>query len=159
MKIINQDITKIIESKNTFKINLGCGESRLDNFYNLDIVDLPGVDVIADLNLPFSEFPDNCINELYSRASFEHVRNFQGLINEIQRICIPNAKIVIIVPHFSNPYYYSDPTHVQHFGLYTMSYYMNYEDQPKRKITKFYMITRVKAKKIEMNFYKEQLID
>jgi hypothetical protein len=30
--------------------------------------------------------------------------------------------IEIIVPHFSNPHYYSDPTHVRFFGLYTMSY-------------------------------------
>ena len=33
------------------------------------------------------------------------------------------APLTIVVPHFSNPFYYSDPTHRTPFGLYTMAYF------------------------------------
>lgn len=33
------------------------------------------------------------------------------------------GKFEVITPHFSNPYFYSDPTHLRFFGLYTMSFF------------------------------------
>jgi len=35
----------------------------------------------------------------------------------------PSGTIKIIVPHHSNPFFYSDPTHVKFYGLYTFAYY------------------------------------
>ena len=34
----------------------------------------------------------------------------------------PQGKLELVVPHFSNPFFYSDPTHRRFFGLYTFSY-------------------------------------
>lgn len=34
-------------------------------------------------------------------------------MEEIHRICVPEAEVLIIVPHFSNPLAHSDPTHVR----------------------------------------------
>ena len=31
--------------------------------------------------------------------------------------------VEFVAPHFSNPYFYSDPTHRSFFGLYTFCYY------------------------------------
>ena len=42
---------------------------------------------------------------------------------ELSRVMVKNANLIVVVPHFSNPYYYSDSTHKQPFGMYTFSYY------------------------------------
>jgi hypothetical protein len=52
----------------------------------------------------------------------EHVRDLDSLIDEIERVLQPGGQMVATVPHFSNPYFFSDPTHSRPFGLYTMSY-------------------------------------
>ena len=72
------------------------------------------------------------MTEIYSRHPLEHVRNFLPLMAELHRVTRPGGRIEIIVPHFSNPYGYSDPTHVRHFGLYTFFYFADEEDQPRR---------------------------
>lgn len=159
MKIVNPNVNKVIEQEGTLKLNLGSGLSKVDNFFNLDVVELPGVDIVANLNEPFNLLPDNSVDAIYSRASFEHVKNLMGLMNEVHRICKPNAEICIIVPHFSNPYYYSDPTHAQPFGLYTMHYFMDESVQPGRKVPSFYTKTRFNLKSIKIQFYREKLID
>jgi hypothetical protein len=51
------------------------------------------------------------------------VPDLPRLIEELGRVMAPGAALTIIVPHFSNPFYYSDPTHRTPFGLYTMAYF------------------------------------
>ena len=43
---------------------------------------------------------------------------------------------------FSNPYGYSDPTHVRFFGLYSFYYFSDESDQRLRKIPAFYLPER-----------------
>jgi hypothetical protein len=35
---------------------------------------------------------------------------------------MPGGTVECVIPHFSNPYFYSDPTHQRFFGLYSLSY-------------------------------------
>ena len=44
-------------------------------------------------------------------------------MSEITRVLKPGGTAEIIVPHFSNPYFYSDYTHKTFFGLYSLSYF------------------------------------
>ena len=44
--------------------------------------------------------------------------------------------MIVVFPHLSNPFFYSDPTHESFFGLYTFSYYC--DDQVlSRKVPKY----------------------
>ena len=45
--------------------------------------------------------------------------------------------MVGIVPHFSNPYYYSDPTHKNFWGLYTILYFSS-DMYFKRDVPRYY---------------------
>jgi len=83
------------------KLNIGCGTFPKKGYWNTDKVKSPGVDQILDLEkkLPYK---DNTFEKVYASHIIEHIVNFEQLINEIHRVCKPNAIIEIIVPHFSS---------------------------------------------------------
>jgi SAM-dependent methyltransferase len=117
----------------------------------VDRVALPGVDVVADLNEPFARLPDDCVAEVYTRHTLEHVERFLELLAEIHRITAPGGRVEVVVPHFSNPYGYSDPTHVRFFGLYSFFYFSDPADQPRRKVPSFYLPQRFRVESVRIN--------
>jgi len=141
--VVKIDLQKILNSKEPIIIELGCGDKRRESRITVDRVDLPNVDIVADIEngLPF--LPDNCVDEIHCRSILEHIQNFEDLMREIVRVLKNNGKAYIFVPHFSNPYYYSDPTHKRFFGLYTFYYFVDKEHQLKRKVPDFYTDTRI----------------
>lgn len=80
---------------------------------------LPGVDIQADLNEPLDLLPDGSVEAVHCRHLLEHIDRLLHLLDELHRVVRPGGEIDIRVPHFSNPYGYSDPTHVRFFGLYS----------------------------------------
>jgi hypothetical protein len=156
MWIANNNVHNDIALGKHIKINIGSGETHLHGFYNLDLMPLDGIDIVADLNNPLDQLPDNCVCEIYSRHTFEHVHNIMGLMQEIHRIVHPGGTIQIIVPHFSNIYSFSDPTHVRFFGLYTMNYFVPTHLQPsKRKVPSYYGNSQFDIDSINIEFYQE----
>ena len=120
MEILNSKLIDKLKKGAGIKIDLGCGKSPHNGCYAVDKIKMDGVDVVADLNKPFNLFPDNCCDYIYSRHAFEHISEFLPLMHEIHRILKPNGVLEVLVPHFSNVYGFSDPTHVRFFGLYSM---------------------------------------
>ncbi|MCB9252400.1 MAG: class I SAM-dependent methyltransferase, partial [Flavobacteriales bacterium] len=111
---------------------------KTEGAIGIDFLDLPGVDHIADIEkgLPFLE--DRSVDEIRSNHVFEHLDNFEQLMKEIHRVLKNDGIHRITVPHFSNPYYYSDYTHKRFFGLYTFDYFATPETMLKRKVPPFY---------------------
>ena len=103
-------------------LNLGSGRRPIEGAVNLDNKRLPGVDWIFDLEntikipLPFR---DNTFSEVKAFHIMEHIRNFIPLMNELHRVCKIGARIRIDVPHYTNPLFYDDPTHVRSFSSRT----------------------------------------
>lgn len=161
MGILNLSVKNDIDQGIPLKINLGSGGGKKDGFYGLDIANIDNnVDIVADLNRPLDLLPDNSVSEVYSCHVLEHINNFIGLMEELHRIVRPNGKIEIRVPHFSNPYYYSDPTHVRFFGAYTMYYFVPIEDQPEfRKVPAFYSKCCFKVQSVTITLLNNSLID
>ncbi|MDD5241099.1 MAG: methyltransferase domain-containing protein [Sulfuricella sp.] len=159
MEIMNPAVIATIESGGELKINMGSGKTSKPGFFNLDLVALPNVDIVADINQPLSALPDNSVDAISSCHVFEHITNLPGLMEELYRVCRPGARIEISVPHFSNPHYFSDPTHVRPWGLYTMSYFMDEEDQFGRGVPSYYSKARFLMEKIEFAFYRTSLLD
>jgi hypothetical protein len=159
MKILNEAVLSDLEAGNGLRLNLGSGMRPRPGFYNVDQLPLPGVDILADLNEPLSALPDNSVNEIYCRHTLEHVSRFMELLSELHRITRPDGRIEIIVPHFSNPYGYSDPTHVRFFGLYSFFYFCDPADQPRRKVPSFYLPQRFQVERVECRLLKQSLGD
>lgn len=119
-------------------VELGCGGSRrFTDSITLDAVELPGVDIVHDLNngLPFE---DNSIDEIHSYHFLEHVNDLQFLLSEIHRVLKTGGKNIGTVPHFSNPHFYSDFTHKNFFGLYSFAYFEHSQTTFRRKVPTFY---------------------
>jgi len=150
--IIKIDLQKLTHSESPVILELGSGPKKKSGRIGIDRVDLPGVDIVANLEegLPF--LPDNSVDEIHCRSLLEHIDNFENLMKEIVRVLKANGKAYIFVPHFSNPYFYSDYTHKRTFGLYSFYYFVEPEFQLKRKVPVFYSSTRIKILSLKLIF-------
>jgi ubiquinone/menaquinone biosynthesis C-methylase UbiE len=126
----------------------------------LDHLPLDGIDIVADLNKPLTLFPDNSVKNIFSHHVLEHIDNFIPLMGELHRIVDPSGVIEVVVPHFSNVYGFSDPTHVKFFGSYTMYYFTPEEFQPKiRKVPSFYTDFKFIVESVRIEFYRDTIFD
>jgi len=118
------NLLKDIENNVNITLELGCGsKKRIDNAIGIDQLDFECVDIVGDLFEVLSRFKDNSVKKIFSSHVFEHVEDLQKLIEECSRVLRNEGTLEIIVPHFSNPYFYSDYTHKRFFGLYSLSYF------------------------------------
>jgi len=142
--LIKIDLEQMINSDKPIILELGCGKTKEDGRIGIDKLDLSNVDIVADIEngLPF--LPDNSVDEIHSKSLFEHIDNFENLMKEIVRVLKKGGKACLFVPHFSNPYYYSDYTHKRFFGLYTFHYFVEEKYQLTRKVPNFYTDIRIK---------------
>ncbi len=160
MEIVNPKVREDLAAGRPLALDLGSGGRAQPGTYAVDHLPLPGVDVVADLNAPFDLLPDGCVDRIHSRHAFEHVREFLPLMREIHRVLRPGGTAEITVPHFSNVYAYSDPTHVRFFGLYTMFYFVAPERQPhRRKVPAFYTDARFTVDSVRIDFYRSGPLD
>lgn len=115
------------------KINLGAGQKHLPGYISIDLYSKSSINHLKAQNVNYVDadalqyvesLPDSSVESVYSRHFLEHLDRDKiiKLLSEIERILMIRGTAQLIVPHWSNPYYYSDPTHIQHFGLYTFDY-------------------------------------
>jgi hypothetical protein len=159
MRIVNPAVLSNLAAGTPLRLDLGCGQKPRTGFYGVDRADLPGVDIVADLNAPLTDLPGNCVSEVYTRHTLEHVERLLDLLVEVHRIVQPGGRVEVLVPHFSNPYAYSDPTHVRFFGLYSFFYFSDLADQPRRKVPSFYLPQRFRVEQVRLNLMAETLFD
>lgn len=104
-------------------LELGCGATKRDpGAIGIDSLDLDGVDLVGDVFEVLAQFPRASVDAVASHHFVEHVDDLGRLIGELARVMKAGSELTIVAPHFSNPYFYSDPTHRRFFGLYTFSY-------------------------------------
>ena len=140
---IKIDLEKVIGIEKPVVVELGCGKKKKTERITSDKVDLPHVDIVADIENGLAFLPDNSVDEIHCRSVLEHIQNFENLMREIVRILKKDGIAYVFVPHFSNPYYYSDYTHKRFFGLYTFYYFVETEHQLRRKVPNFYTDIRI----------------
>ncbi len=96
-------------------LNLGCGTKRLDGYINVDKFGQP------DLRFDLETFPypweNNSVAEIEMHHVLEHLGQqtevYLKIIQELYRICQPEAKVHITVPHHRSDRFFHDPTHVR----------------------------------------------
>lgn len=108
------------------KLNVGCGKNIRDGWINIDIMPLPGVDVVFDLEtcvvkqLPFD---DDSVDEIFMSHTLEHISNALPLMEELHRVAKNGAIMEIRVPHGSSNDAWEDPTHVRVFYEGSFQYF------------------------------------
>lgn len=120
------------------RLNLGCGTKRLEDYVNVDKFGEP--DLIFDLETFPYPWKDNSVSEIEMRHVLEHLGQqteiYLKIVREIYRICQPEARIHITVPHHRSDRFYHDPTHVRPItpvGLSMFSKRLNREWQAQGK--------------------------
>jgi SAM-dependent methyltransferase len=106
------------------KLDLGCGPvKKSPDHIGVDLLDTGAADIVGDVVEVLKSIPDASVSELFSSHFAEHADDLEAILHEARRVLVDGGLMITVVPHFSNPYFYSDPTHRRFFGLYTFSYY------------------------------------
>ena len=104
-------------------LDIGCGTNKTPGAIGMDKIPLPGVDIIHDLNAFPYPFADSSFDEIYATHVIEHLDSIVRAMEEIHRLAKPNAKVVIVTPHYSDCSSWNDPTHKWHLSTYSFRYF------------------------------------
>jgi SAM-dependent methyltransferase len=112
------------------KINLGAGTDQFEGFVNVDMIDLPGIDVVHNLiDFPYP-FEDNCADEIRAVDVIEHLPPYIGkahgvikFIEECHRILKPGGTLYMQTPGWKAEFLWIDPTHVRGFDIQSMDFF------------------------------------
>ena len=141
--IVKLDWGRLLESSSPMILDLGCGQNKRQGSVGIDRLNLPNVDIVGDVTEVLKIFPAGSVDVMYSSSLLEHLDDLEGFIRESIRVLSKNGEHRLFVPHFSNPYFYSDYTHFRFFGLYTFDYFANADNQLSRKVPNFYTDVRI----------------
>ncbi len=93
-------------------LDLGCGSNKRAGAVGLDCRPEKGVDIVCDLERPLP-LGDGVAAEVHAHHVLEHVRNLLPLMEEIYRVCCPNAVVRVSGPYYTSRGAFRDPTHVR----------------------------------------------
>lgn len=108
------------------KLNIGCGRNAIAGWVNVDSVPLPGVDIVTDLERCATDrlpLEGESADEFLLSHVLEHIRHPLPLMQELWRIAMPEARMVIRVPFGASDDAYEDPTHVRQMFLQSFGYF------------------------------------
>ena len=113
------------------KLNLGCGDKKLEGFMNIDKESLCNPDQIVDLEVFPWPFENNTVEEVNMEHILEHIGAstdaHRKIMQELYRICENGAKLRVVVPHPRSDSYLTDPTHVRPITHNTLNMYSKKE--------------------------------
>ena len=93
-----------INSENKSILCIGSGKSEMKSVINMDIVPAEGVNFVHDFNdIPWPGLADSQFDEVYIPHSIHCVDNLLRFMEEVHRVCKPNAKIIINSVNFLSP--------------------------------------------------------
>ncbi len=105
------------------KLNLGCGRDIKEGWINLDSANIPGVDVVHDIEKLPLPFHDEEFNEILAQDILEHVE-YIPVLKDIHRILKNGGLLTIRVPHFTSKNNFIDPTHKKRFSINTFDFFV-----------------------------------
>jgi SAM-dependent methyltransferase len=120
-------IDDLLKSKSGIRLDVGCGANKQPNFVGIDMLDLPGVDIIHDLEVVPWPLPDECVLTATASHVLEHINPHKGVflnvMNEIWRVLKPKGQFAFVVPYAESHGFYQDPTHCNPINETTMAYF------------------------------------
>lgn len=147
-------IYKCLEKINSVKLNLGCGNKIKKGYLNIDIKKTEKNVFVYDLRKYPWPWKNYSVDEIFMQHFFEHIDNLNIFFEELRRIGKKNCAVKIIVPYFSNPGSFSDPTHKRFITYTTFEYYEKIHNIKIKKIKLFFLTSKdfMKSKIISLPF-------
>jgi SAM-dependent methyltransferase len=128
-------------------LHLGCGRKYNPDAVNVDRVRDVGPDFVVNLDESPWPFPDNRFREVRAYDVLEHLDDLVAVMEEIHRICQPEAVVRITVPHFSCSNAFADITHRHYFSASSFNYFTGDNEFD------FYSNCRFRKQKANIVFY------
>ena len=120
----NVQMARVEQSSSSYTVmDIGCGRNKVPGAIGVDCMALPGVDVVHDLDCFPYPFAADSVDEIHINHVLEHLPNVIATMEELWRICKPNAKLHIRVPHFTGILAWKDPTHRRSFTSESFGYF------------------------------------
>ena len=105
------------------RLNLGCGSDIKDGWVNLDWINLPGVNVVHDIEILPLPFQDEEFDEILCQDILEHIE-YILVLKDLYRILKKGGKLSIRVPHFTSKNNFINPTHKKLFSVSTFDFFV-----------------------------------
>jgi SAM-dependent methyltransferase len=108
---------------NELKLDLACGNNKVEGYYGIDVVKTDKTDAVVDLE----QFPwpieSNSAEDIVCNHYVEHTSDLIKFMNEVYRILKPGGKIKIVAPYYTSIRCWQDPTHKHAISDATFLYY------------------------------------
>lgn len=105
------------QAVNLLRLNLGCGNRKMEGCINVDFIDACAPDLVLNLEQTPWPWADDSVGEVFLIHVLEHLGatpdTFFAVIKELWRVCSDGAMIHIVVPHPRCDNFLGDPTHVR----------------------------------------------
>ena len=122
-----KDIKELLKDKSGIRLDIGCGANKNPGFVGIDMMDLPGVDIVWDLETTPYPLPNECVLTATASHVLEHINPHKGVfinvMDEIWRIMKPRGQFAFVVPHAESHGFAQDPTHCNMINETTMHYF------------------------------------
>jgi hypothetical protein len=105
------------------KLNLGCGNNKIQGFVNVDSNPACHPDLLVELDNGLGAFSDNSIDEIRAEHVLEHVGDLLLVLSEMYRVSKHGATWEISVPHYS--YGFVHPFHKRGFCCHTFDWFFS----------------------------------
>lgn len=137
-------------------LELGPGENKkIEDAVGVDLLPGQNVDVVSDAFEYLQKLPDESLEEVHAYHFLAHIADIHAFLSLVARKLRASGRLVMTVPHFTNPYQWSDPTHVHRFGLYSFAYFVE-EETFWRKVPRYRVIDGIKMTRCELVFKAER---
>ena len=99
------------------KLDIGCGRSKREDYFGMDIYQYEGVDLVQDISdVPWG-IDDNSCEEIYANQVIEHIPDLRSFFSEMYRVAKDGCTIRLTTPHYSSHNSCADPTHIHHLSI------------------------------------------
>lgn len=125
--MINSEITALLQKNSGIRLDIGCGRNIQPGFVGIDMLDIPEVDIVWDLeDIPWP-LPDESVLVAIASHVIEHINpaggGFIKFMDEVWRVLKPGGEFAIVTPHGSSQGFLQDPTHCNACNENTFYYF------------------------------------
>lgn len=98
------------------RLHFGCGSDYKEGFVNVDNDKSCRADMYCDLSKLPLPFKSNEADYVYAKYFLSYIGDIYAWLDDLHRICKPDASVVFVVPHFSCANVWTDIAHHRGFS-------------------------------------------